>query len=69
MLYAQSTGDSTRVTALEVRLKNALEAKTNHGDVVLRQKYIPGLWTGASKAYITKQAHVHELESRLQMLK
>lgn len=69
LLEAKSTGDSTRVTALEVRLKNALEAKTNHGDVVLRQKYIPGLWTGASKAYITKQAHVHELESRLQMLK
>jgi hypothetical protein len=52
---------------LQAKVTVLTSTKTNHGDVVLRQKTIEGLWAEPSAAYKARMADVRELEAKLRM--
>jgi hypothetical protein len=56
------------VAACEAKLRLWMEQQVNHGDVVLRQKSILGLWSPPSRAFLAAEIEVKRLEARRQML-
>jgi hypothetical protein len=65
---ARSRRSSSDVAARESKLRALMEQKVNHGDVVLRQRTIKGLWSPPSHTFLAAQAAVTRLEARCTML-
>jgi hypothetical protein len=55
------------IERLQAKVTSLTTAKNNHGDVVLRQKTIKGLWAEPSVAYKARMAEMRELEAKLRM--